>query len=47
MKMDHFCKEIRDSLESNEQEPVRIVRLWQETWERKKISPRGDAILEA
>ena len=49
--MDHFCKEIRDSLESNEQDeeqqPVRIVRLGHETWEHKMIGPRGDAILEA
>ena len=51
MKMDHFCKEIRDSVEGDkqdeEEQPVQIVRLWQETWERKKIGPRGDAILEA
>ncbi len=51
MKMDHFCKEIRDSVKSDkqdeEEQPVQIVRLWQETWERKKVGPRGDAILEA
>ena len=48
MKMDHYCKEITDSLETNdEREPLRIVRLWEETWERKKLLPRGDPILEA
>ena len=51
MKMDHFCKEIRDSVKSDkqdeEEQPVQIVRLWQETWECKKVGPRGDAILEA
>jgi hypothetical protein len=51
MKMDHFCKEIRDSVDNNEQDdeeqPVRILRLWQEKWERKKVGPRGDTILEA
>jgi hypothetical protein len=51
MKMDHFCREIRDSLDKNDQhdkeQPVRILRLWQETWERKKGGPRGDTILEA
>jgi hypothetical protein len=48
MKMDRYCKEIKDSLETtDEREPLRIVRLWEETWERKKLSPRGDPILEA
>ena len=26
---------------------MRIVTLWEETWERKKIAPRGDTIHEA
>ena len=31
MKMDHYCKEIKDSLETtDEREPLRIVRLWEE-----------------
>mgnify|MGYP006169954155 CR=1 FL=1 len=48
MKMDAFCKEIKDSLESKDnKEPVRILRLWQEWWELKKVGPQGDAILEA
>ena len=48
--MDHYCKDIKNSLDSNkveEQQPVQIVRLWEETWECKKLSPQGDAILEA
>ena len=48
MKMDAFCKEIKDSLENKDnKEPVRILRLWQEWWELKKVGPQGDAILEA
>ena len=48
MKMDSYCKEITDSLETNyEEQPVRIVRLWEETWECKKLTPWGDPILEA
>ena len=48
MKMDPYYKEISDLLETNDKEqPVRIVRLWEETWERKKLTPRGDPILEA
>jgi hypothetical protein len=49
-KMDQYCKEIKDSLDDNnnnkQKQPVQIVRLWQETWERKKIVPQGHAILE-
>ena len=26
---------------------MRIVRLWEETWEHKKLTPRGDPNLEA
>ena len=40
MKMDAFCKEIRDSLdeevvEEQDEQPVRIFRLWKEKWEKK------------
>jgi len=51
MKMDQYCKEIKDSLDDNnnneQKQHVRIVRLWEETWEQKKIGPQGNAILEA
>jgi hypothetical protein len=52
MKMDQYCREIRDSLlesidDEEEQQPMRIVRLWEETWERKKLPPRGDVLHEA
>jgi hypothetical protein len=49
MKMDTFCKEIKESLQDQQTEPpvVRILRLWQEKWELKKIGPNGDLILEA
>jgi hypothetical protein len=47
MKMDPFCKEIKDSFEDkNNKQPVRILRLWQEGWELKRVGPQGDWILE-
>lgn len=52
MKMDMFCKDIRDSLgdevvEEQDVQPVRILRLWKERWEKKKQGPKEDQILEA
>ncbi len=50
MKMDHYCKGTTDLLETNDEEeeqPVQIVRLWEDTWEHKKLKPSGDPILEA
>ena len=51
LKMDVFCKEIHMSLEDEEvgepEEPLRILRLWQERWELKKIGPQGNQLLEA
>jgi len=48
MKMDLFCKEIKESLQAEQtQKEVRILRLWQERWELEKIGPNGDSILEA
>jgi hypothetical protein len=48
MKMDQYCKEIKDFLDDNnnnkQEQPVQVVRLWEETWEQKKIGPWGDAI---
>ena len=48
MKMDPFCKEIKESIqaEQNEKE-VRILKLWQERWELEKIGPNGNSIWEA
>jgi hypothetical protein len=48
MKMDPFCKEIKESLQAEQtKKEVRILRLWQERWELEKIGPNGDLILEA
>jgi hypothetical protein len=48
MKMDPFCKEIKESLQAVQtQKEVRILRLWKERWELEKIGPNGDLILEA
>jgi hypothetical protein len=47
MKMDEYCKEIRESVDK-EEIPVQIVRLWQERWKTsRRLGPRGDPILEA
>jgi hypothetical protein len=49
-KMDAFCKEIQMALEEEvrePQEPVRILRLWMEQWELKKIGLQGNHLLEA
>ncbi len=47
MKMDPFCKEIKESLQAEQTEKeVRILRLWQERWELEKIGPNDDSILE-
>ena len=49
--MYQYCKKIKDSLDNNnidkQEEPVRIMRLWEDTWEQKKVGPWGDPILEA
>jgi hypothetical protein len=49
MKMDPFCREIKDSLAAEEttEQPVRVLRLWQERWELEKLGPQGNSILEA
>ncbi len=47
MKMDPFCKEIKESLQAEQTEKeVRILRLWQERWELEKIGPNGNLISE-
>jgi hypothetical protein len=47
MKMDPFCKEIKESLQAEQTDKeVRILRLWQERWELEKIGPNGNSILE-
>jgi hypothetical protein len=38
MKMDPFCKEIKESLKAEQTDKkVRVLRLWQERWELEKI----------
>ena len=44
MKMDTFCKEIKESLVEETVQLVRILRLWQEMWELKKVGPQGNLI---
>ena len=47
MKMDTFCKEIKESIVEETVQSVRILRLWQERWELTKVGHQGDFILEA
>ena len=39
MKMDPFCREIKDSLAAKETtaQPVRVLRLWNEKWELQNL----------
>lgn len=49
-KMDPFCAEIVESLENddwNSNSQLRIFRAWEETWEKEKLGPNGNPILEA
>lgn len=48
-KMDGYCREIIESLETqvdNDVDDVRIFRAWVEEWEKKTIGPQGDVIFE-
>ena len=47
-KMDDYCKEIAHEIERKGNDGnVRIFRAWQETWEKEKLGPKGDHVLEA
>ena len=48
-KMDPFCKEIFQVLVTEEDDgsDVRIVRFWEETWEKKEVGPNGHARIES
>lgn len=46
MKMDVFCKEIKDSLNEGEDEDdggSRLLRLWRERWEKKKVTSQSSS----
>ena len=49
-KMDAFCGEIEAGLEMDNDTrdgDIRIFKAWQETWEKKKVGPGGDAVFRA
>ena len=49
-KMDDFCQELLDDIgaeaEENDGGDVRVIRAWQETWEKKRIGPQGDSVFQ-
>ena len=45
--MDKYCKDTWQSLDGADKQPVRMLRNWQETWEKKKLGPTGDVMLHA
>ena len=46
--MDDYCKDIANEIERKGNDGnVRIFRAWQETWEKEKLGPKGDHVLEA
>ncbi|KAL7532944.1 hypothetical protein ACHAWF_009154 [Thalassiosira exigua] len=50
MKMDTFCGEMLEKVGASKQAPSdvnKVLRAWEENWEKKKIGPGGDEILEA
>ena len=49
-KMNEFCQEIVDGLlqeEDQDEGGVRVLRAWQESWEKRKVDPKGDSIFQA
>ena len=49
-KMNEFCQEIVDGLPQEEDQDeggVRVLRAWQEGWEKRKVGPQGDSIFQA
>ena len=47
-KMDPYCSEINEALkDKREEENIRVFRAWEESWEKKKVGPGGDYLLEA
>ena len=48
--MSPYCKEIITALEETspvDENAVRVVRCWEEEWEKMKVGPSGHAKLEA
>jgi len=45
LKMDEYCKDMWQSLDGADKQPVRIFRNWQESWEKKKLGTTGNVML--
>ena len=45
LKMDEYCKDMWQLLDGADEQPVRMFRNWQETWEKKKLGPIGNVML--
>jgi len=39
LKMDKYCKDMWQLLDVAAEQPVRMFRNWQETWEKQKLGP--------
>lgn len=47
LKLDVHCKEIIEKTNEFAKPSVRIFRCWEEEWEKAKLGPNGDVVLEA
>ena len=47
LKLDIHCQEIAEAVNALSTKKARIFRCWEEEWEKEKIGPLGDVVLEA
>ena len=47
LKLDILCKELIESANGLSKKAVKIFRCWEEGWEKEKVGPKDDNILEA
>lgn len=47
LKLDIHCQEITEAANAVTTKKTRIFRCWEEEWEKAKVGPNGDALLEA
>ena len=47
LKLDIHCREITEAANAVPAKKTRIFRCWEEEWEKVKIGPNGDDVLEA
>ena len=47
LKLDPYCQDIIESAVVLPKKDVRIFRAWEEEWEKVKVGPKGNIVLEA